>query len=300
MCILRSFVQQGGKIDPVDIGKKFVSWMRSGPPDIGTLTRVTLSIVARPLFSFYRGAYDEWRKNPNNSPNGSLMRNGVIPALLYPKDETDCIDATVLQSIITHYSPLSVLSCVIQSLLIRNAILQKPSGPPTIEDIQNLIQTSWEKWKTSTTNEYCLHWLNTVQYVLEAAEKQIVEELKNFETTNFYKISYKNRAGYSVLTLQIALWSLYWSYSSTSPPDIPSYLPQWVFKRHQFDTIMWVVLIGADADTYGATAGPLLAAYHGNIHNDFIENLMVKGEISEYYTRQLVPILSRNSEKIET
>jgi len=291
MCILKSFVQQG-KFDPVDIGKEFVSWMRAGPADIGNLTRTTLSIVARPKYSFYRGAYDQWIKNPFNSPNGSLMRNGVIPALFYPKDETDCIDATVLHSILTHYSPLSVLCCVIQSLLIRNAILQKPSGPPTIEDIQNLIQTSWQKWKTSTSNEHCLHWLKTVQYVLDTAEQQIVEELKNFETTNFYKISYKNRAGYSVLTLKIGLWSLYWSYSNTAPPDIPAYLPKWVFNRHQFDTIMWVVLIGADADTYGATAGPLLAAYHGNIHPDFMENLMVKDQVSSYYS-QLIPILNK-------
>jgi ADP-ribosylglycohydrolase len=64
MCILKSFVQQGGKFDPVDIGKEFVSWMRAGPADIGNLTQTTLAIVARPKFIFYRGAYDQWRKKP--------------------------------------------------------------------------------------------------------------------------------------------------------------------------------------------------------------------------------------------
>jgi len=231
MSIIKSFVQMNGKFDPTDIGKEFVSWMRSSPSDIGDLTRRTLSIVARPKYVFYRGALDEWRKNPFNSPNGSLMRNGVIPALLYPNDEMDCIEATVLQSIITHYSPLSVLCCVIQSLLIHHAIRKKPSGPPNIAHIQSLLNTYWMRWKKDTKNEHCLYWLKAVENVVELAEKQIVEELSEFETTNFYKLSYQNRAGYSVLTLKIALWSLYWSYQINPHPAIPPYLPEWVFLR---------------------------------------------------------------------
>lgn len=44
---------------------------------------------------------------------------------------------------------------------------------------------------------------------------------------------------------------------------------------------MWVVLIGADADTYGATAGPLLAAYHPNIKEDFKQGLWLRDEIEK-------------------
>jgi ADP-ribosylglycohydrolase len=44
---------------------------------------------------------------------------------------------------------------------------------------------------------------------------------------------------------------------------------------------MWVVLIGADADTYGATAGPLLAAYHPNIPSNYKDGLWLKEEIEK-------------------
>jgi len=45
---------------------------------------------------------------------------------------------------------------------------------------------------------------------------------------------------------------------------------------------MWVVLIGADADTYGATAAPLLAAYHPRIDSQFTAGLQFYDEISLY------------------
>src|SRR5690606_13979996 len=50
----------------------------------------------------------------------SLMRNGVIPALFPRVDqEEEVLDATVCHGIITHYQPLTVLTCVVHSLLIR-------------------------------------------------------------------------------------------------------------------------------------------------------------------------------------
>jgi len=61
---------------------------------------------------------------------------------------------------------------------------------------------------------------------------------------------------------------------------------------------MWVVLIGADADTYGATAGPLLAAYHGTINPDFMEKLYVKDEIASYFEQLRKMESSKNTEQI--
>lgn len=55
-----------------------------------------------------------------------------------------------------------------------------------------------------------------------------------------------------MLTLLISLWALYWSFRD-GHPTLPEWLPEWPFLRHGFDTLMWVVLIGADADTYGAS-----------------------------------------------
>lgn len=54
-------------------------------------------------------------------------------------------------------------------------------------------------------------------------------------------------------------------------------------QRHGFDTIMWVTCIGADADTYAATAGPLLAAYHPHIPDDFLHGLQLKDEVCKLF-----------------
>jgi len=113
---------------------------------------------------------------------------------------------------------------------------------------------------------------------IRQAEKKVIEELSGFKTFNPYEHNYKGISGYCILTLKIALWSLHWSFEK-SHPKIPEYLPEWIFEKHGFDTIMWVACIGADSDTYGATSGPLLAAYHSQISRSFYENLEVKDEI---------------------
>lgn len=47
-------------------------------------------------------------------------------------------------------------------------------------------------------------------------------------------------------------------------------------------TIRWVALIGADADTYGAIAGALLGAYHPNTVPQCLANqLLVKPDIDK-------------------
>lgn len=54
------------------------------------------------------------------------MRNGVIPVFF--DSEIEALDATVCQATMTHYSPLSVVCCAVHTLLIHNAIKNKPSG----------------------------------------------------------------------------------------------------------------------------------------------------------------------------
>ena len=54
------------------------------------------------------------------------MRNGVVAAFFHKQEqEIEAIDVTVSHATMTHYSPLSVLCCVVHTLLIRNGILKK-------------------------------------------------------------------------------------------------------------------------------------------------------------------------------
>jgi hypothetical protein len=82
------------------------------------------------------------------------MRNGVIAAFFNKENqEIEALDATVCQAVMTHYSPLSVLCCVVHTLLMRYAILNKQLSPPTLQDIEKLLQGPWKEWKAKTTNK---------------------------------------------------------------------------------------------------------------------------------------------------
>ncbi len=91
-----------------------------------------------------------------------------------------------------------------------------------------------------------------------------------------------------MISLKIALWSLWWSFQTEAYPIVPKWLPKWIFEKHKFDTISWVAAIGADADTYGAIAGPLLAAFHGiEEGHQLTKGLLMKDLIEQYFTWDL-------------
>ena len=63
--------------------------------------------------------------------------------------------------------------------------------------------------------------------------------------------------------LRIALWALRWAFDLHTYHPAPGGLPGWVFCKRGAMTIGWVGLVGGDAPSYGAVAGPLLAAAFG-------------------------------------
>jgi len=133
-------------------------------------------------------------------------------------------------------------------------------------------------------------WLKQIgSGLLKVEEARLIDELRGFENFDPYHQDYRNRSGYCVLTLLIPLWALYWSVQKDHPA-IPEWLPEWIFQRHGFDCIMWVVAIGADADTYGATAGPLLASYHPTIAPAFREKLFLEKEIVNSFSKNPKPM----------
>jgi len=241
-----------------------------------------LAIIQRPIFKWYRGGLDVWKQQPDNAANGGLMRNGIIPALFYHKDDTiAALDATVCCCIITHFGPLPVLCSVVHTLLIREAFFNEYKNAPTLEFIREIFFSQWQRWKVETQNSECKFWLKELtEEALQQSEEQLFRELKGFENEFYYGMNFEGKSGYCVLTLKIALWALHWSFQQKAP-KIPEWLPDWPFQRHAFDTIMWVVLIGADADTYAATAGSLLGAFHPNINLDFFDGLQAANDIAD-------------------
>ena len=109
MCILRSFVSKKKKFDQKDVLKNFIQWANNGPKDMGFTTRRTLYSAQKHLENdeeFYIAGKEEIEKNPESAPNGSLMRNAVIPIITLESDISVAIDQTVEQSMMTHFGPL--------------------------------------------------------------------------------------------------------------------------------------------------------------------------------------------------
>jgi len=119
---------------------------------------------------------------------------------------------------------------------------------------------------------------------VEKSIDDMLEYLKDFEQFNPYNQDYRGRSGYCLLSLKIAMWALYWSYQKTPPPFSVGDLPKEIFEQHGFNTIKWVVTIGADSDTYGAIAGLLLAAYHQPVSKELTNNLKVLSDIEKYFS----------------
>ena len=49
------------------------------------------------------------------------------------------------------------------------------------------------------------------------------------------------------------------------PFDVPEGFPAEIFARRGAWTLAWPAMIGNDSDTYGAVAGPMIAAAHKSI-----------------------------------
>lgn len=169
IAIVRAIVENKGKFSGDIVLKHFMKWKSSGPRDIGSTT--ALALERSKSLGIYASGKWYYDNNRNSAANGrylviikrgsllfgcSLMRNGVIAALFPGKDqEMEALDATVLHGIITHYAPLSVVCCVVHTLLIREALVNpQASKPPTLVDITNLLKNRWNSYLEKTTNTH--------------------------------------------------------------------------------------------------------------------------------------------------
>lgn len=106
-----------GRIDPDDLAARFVAWLRTGPKDVGNITRTAIQ---------YHAAGLPWREVgprviaefPRGSAgNGSLMRCAPV-GLFHVRRPTALLRDSAIVSEITHANPLSVWSSIAVNLLI--------------------------------------------------------------------------------------------------------------------------------------------------------------------------------------
>ena len=277
--IVKAFYDKG-KFDADEIAKNFADWYKSGPKDIGRHTREVLKNYVR-NGDWYKASRDAFQANPTGAANGSLMRNGVIVA--FAKDFDEAMTFTFMQSIITHFNPVAVFCCLAHTWLIWK--LQKNKWPFEDQDWTDSFFYDMRHWRKNLSFDYGEIFEDWALDVERKTGKSIYALAGPFFDAEYdhYKFNpfdgdYSKTMGYSVLSLQIAIWALRWSAEKDANFGMaPDWIPLEVFAQKENDALGWIGLLGWDSDTYGAITGPLLAAKHGHMPEYMTENLQIKG-----------------------
>ncbi len=115
LCAVDSLLERR-VFDPDDIARRFVAWLQSNPPDVGNHTRTVLSDIARGI-GWEEASTKAQAANPNNAPNGSLMRCSPLALFFYRHPDYVATLSPVL-SRITHAHADCEQSCVFLNVAI--------------------------------------------------------------------------------------------------------------------------------------------------------------------------------------
>lgn len=254
LCLVRSYA---------DVARRLVGWLDGGPPDVGGTTFRTLGRL-RSGVPWHDAAHEDFLRNPANAANGSLMRNGVLPGICFGQDLDLLFRATVQHSIITHYAPLPVLCCEIQSWVIADLLGEWKQGPAHDDAWLDHFYSDWNGYLEDEDDEQVRRWVDRTRDHFQAAGETIEAAAWTRDAFDPFETDFDGRAGYCLLTLQVGVWALQWSLTD-DPFPVPAGFPAEVFERRGPWCVAWPAMVGHDTDTYGAVAGPILSAAHGEV-----------------------------------
>jgi ADP-ribosyl-[dinitrogen reductase] hydrolase len=120
LCVVESLLTKK-VFDPDDIARRFVLWMKSGPKDIGMHTQRVLTAISKGD-SWEQASLDVQEIQPDNAPNGSLMRFAPLPLFFYRHPEYVAELSPVL-SRITHPHKDCEWACVCASVTLAWTLL---------------------------------------------------------------------------------------------------------------------------------------------------------------------------------
>lgn len=266
MCIIRA-CRDGFNVRKV--ADEFCVWRGGAPRDIGGTTRSALEAIIDGE-SFETAGRTVWAESGYKSAaNGALMRNGIIPGICDDSIEQS-YSASLASGIITHCHPLSVLTCAAQVWWLWELFEER--WPFEREDWCADFHKSWTEWFTPRTEQPGIvqRWYQGVGdgHLADAWETLwsiLWSDPKAFDPLHPDAIQHP---GYCLTTLQVALWALYWSHADEAYPvrsgtRVAVKSLAGVLAKRGIDCLGWPAIVGKDADTYGAVAGPLIVAAHG-------------------------------------
>ncbi len=122
MALAVATASAAGRLDPTEIAANFISWIDSGPKNVGIQSGRVLRAAAGDPARVAAEAASYFAANPRNSAgNGSLMRSASV-ALSYLGDDAAIMRAAREESELTHADPVAAQACIIWSIAIDRAV----------------------------------------------------------------------------------------------------------------------------------------------------------------------------------
>jgi ADP-ribosyl-[dinitrogen reductase] hydrolase len=112
----RSLSEHNGELDPADVLARHVAWLRSGPPDVGNLTRQVLGAAAKGATEAAR-EYVERRGPEVSAGNGSVMYCAPL-GVAYSRRPDALFEAAPALSSITHWDERCRTACLAVTLTV--------------------------------------------------------------------------------------------------------------------------------------------------------------------------------------
>ncbi|MDD4352600.1 MAG: ADP-ribosylglycohydrolase family protein [Candidatus Gracilibacteria bacterium] len=255
-----------GNRDPAQIADNFVDWMLSNPPDIGGTCRRSLQILEREETPFWIGGKTFYNMYPNMVSNGSLMRNGVIAGM---SDNLYTLYTLTLEhGMITHYHPLSQLCCMAQTYIECMLMHNKFSWDTWVEDF---LESASKYFYDYVVESSIINWLSEVDERKAIADFRSANwDMKTFDP---FQEDLRFKTGYTLISLQIAVWGLYHATHNTDFNAMG--YPSRIFKASGSDRLGWIAMIGHDSDTYCAICAPMIIAAGLKFSEELSRNVLI-------------------------
>ena len=122
LCLLESLVATNREtltgLNVADLGRRFVAWYDSRPPDVG----ITVSQALARLMSGTEAAFSG-DANPQSQANGAVMRCAPVAVLWHrPAQRSELVRDSLLSAAPTHRSPIAAGACVVANTMIAELI----------------------------------------------------------------------------------------------------------------------------------------------------------------------------------
>jgi len=251
--VLAASLKEHKRYDLVETAKQYARWMPHAF-DVDPETKAALELLVDGRTGEHSGRRYWMDTRPRPGNNNALARTAPIGVFFY-KDQARRIEASMLDSAVTHFDPRSQLGCVMVNAVIA-AALYSPNEKATQQDLLKQVEADLSIAAAQLGRshpEVILQTTDAAEWLREDVRMSLEDD------PQLYGPELHLHAGDRSLraALRLALWELWHA------PD---------FEQALID----VVNRGGDADTNAAITGALYGAWVGEagIPPQWVEHVM--------------------------